>query len=57
MNQNINDVKIVSYNNKEKEKEKINIKLKNKQNIILSVTEHSQNDVFCKKRKIFPVIM
>ena len=57
MNQNINDVKIVSYNNKEKEKEKINIKLKNKQNIILSITEHSQNDVFCQKRKIFPVIM
>ena len=55
-NQNENDVKIVSYNNKEKEK--INMKLKNKQNIVLSVTEHSQNDVFCnKKRKIFPVIM
>ena len=56
MNQNINDVKIVPYN--DKNKEKINIKLKNKQNICLSVTEHSQNDVFCnKKRKIFPVIM
>ena len=51
INNNIMDVKIVSYHNKDKDKI-------NKQNIILSFTEHSQNDVFCpKKQKIFPVIM
>ena len=53
LNSNIMDVKIVSYHNKDKEKDKIN-----KQNIILSFTEHSQNDIFChKKQKIFPVIL